>query len=140
VIVDVRQNPGGDNHLYVPLLQLLRDPAVDRPGRLFVVTDRVTFSAAANFATEVEQSTTARFVGEPMGGGLNFWGDARWVKVPNYPVPMQLAVDSRYWQKAAADDPRLTIEPGIPVGMLAADYFGGRDLALDAALTAPPQP
>ena len=41
-------------------------------GRLTVLTDRLTFSAASNLATQLEQSTSARFVGEPMGGGLNF--------------------------------------------------------------------
>ena len=40
-----------------------------------VITDRVTFSAASNLATEIEQATDAVFVGEAMGGGLNFWDE-----------------------------------------------------------------
>ena len=59
IIVDLRQNPGGDNHNYVNLLSHLIGPEIDRPGRLFVLTDRVTFSAAANFTTEIEQKTQA---------------------------------------------------------------------------------
>ena len=32
VVVDVRLNPGGDNHTYAPLLAVLRSKAVNRPG------------------------------------------------------------------------------------------------------------
>src|SRR6185436_20166894 len=46
IIVDVRLNPGGDNHTYAPLLAVLRSKAVNRPGRLVVLISRSTFSAA----------------------------------------------------------------------------------------------
>lgn len=136
VVVDLRQNPGGDNHNYPPLLDALAASPAAANGRLFVLTDRVTFSAAANFATELEGDLRARFVGEPMGGGLNFWDDVDWVELPDYPVPMQVGVSTRYWQMAEPDDPRLTIEPEIAVEARATDYFAGRDPALDAALSA----
>ena len=54
VVVDLRNNGGGDNRRYGPLLEALRDPRIDRPGRLFVLIGRLTFSAAGNFATDVE--------------------------------------------------------------------------------------
>lgn len=134
VIVDLRQNPGGDNHEYPPILSALNDSAVNRPGRLLVLTDRVTFSAASNFCTEIEGSTEAVFIGEPMGGGLNFWDDVTFLELPDYPVPMRVGISTRYWQKADADDIRLTIEPEVSVPVTAADYFAGRDSTLEAAL------
>ena len=136
VIVDLRQNPGGDNHNFPPILDVLRDPGIDRPGRLFVLTDRVTFSAASNFSTQIEQTTSAIFVGEPMGGGLNFWNDVRQVRLPSWPIPMQVGVSTRYWQFSTPDDPRLTIEPDIRVPLRAADYFAGVDAAMEALLAA----
>jgi len=132
VILDLRQNPGGDNNRYVQLLFVLRDYATAHPGRLFVLTDRRTFSAAANLSTEIEQQTDATFGGEPMGGGLNFWDDVRQVQLPNYPVPMWVGVSTRYWQKSVADDPRLTIEPDMPFEVTAADYFAGADPVMEA--------
>ena len=104
------------------------------PGRLVVLIDRVTFSAAANLATEIEQSTDGTFVGEPTGGGLNFWDDVRQVHLDHLPVPMMVGVSTRYWQFAEPDDPRLTIDPDVPVTVTAGDFFAGRDPALDAAL------
>jgi hypothetical protein len=135
IIVDLRQNPGGDNHNYATLLSHLTSPEIDKPGRLFVLTDRVTFSAAANFSTEIEQKTRATFVGEAPGGGLNFWDDVSWEHLDDYVVPMRVAISVRYWEKSTPDDPRLTIEPDLAVPTLAADYFAGRDPVLEAALT-----
>ncbi len=134
VVLDLRQNPGGDNNRYTALLFLLTDQRINQPGRLFVLTDRRTFSAASNLSTELEQQTAASFAGEPMGGGLNFWNDVRQVQLPNYPVPMWVGVSTRYWQKSFPDDPRLTIEPDISLPVTAADYFAGRDPVMDAIL------
>jgi hypothetical protein len=125
VVIDLRQNPGGDNTTYGPLLSALRDVALD--GRLVVLTDRVTFSAASNFTTQLEQSTSATFAGEPMGGGLNFWDDVDWIELPDFVVPMRLAISTRYWEMSSPDDPRLSIEPDLAVPMRAVDYFAGRD-------------
>lgn len=135
VVLDLRQNPGGDNHSYPLLLHALQTYAEAHPGRLFVLTDRVTFSAASNLATELEQTTDATFVGEPMGGGLNFWDDVRFIDLRNLAVPMRVGISTRYWQKSVPDDPRLTIEPDLPVPVRAADYFAGLDPALEAAIT-----
>jgi hypothetical protein len=68
VIVDVRLNPGGDNHTYTPLLRALRAKSVNRRGRLVVLISRSTFSAAQNFITELERRTRATFAGETSGG------------------------------------------------------------------------
>jgi hypothetical protein len=135
LILDLRQNPGGDNGTYGSLLRVVQDFAESRPESLTVLIDRVTFSAASNLATEIERTTDARFVGEAMGGGLNFWNDVTWVDMPNLPIPMRAAVSVRHWQFAAdPDDPRLTIEPDVTIDVTAADHFAARDPALEAAL------
>lgn len=136
IIVDVRQNPGGNNFTYPPLVSALSDPAIDQPGRLVLLTDRITFSAASNFSTVVEQGTGAAFVGEPMGGGLNFWNDVDWIILRDFIPPMRLAVSTRYWEKSTPDDPRLSIEPDLPLSVRAADYFAGRDPVLERAMEA----
>ncbi|MEO8626232.1 MAG: hypothetical protein ABI452_05990 [Candidatus Limnocylindrales bacterium] len=132
VVLDLRQNPGGDNHTSAPLYSVLQEAASQRPSTLYVMTDRLTFSAAANLATQLEQATDAHFAGEPMGGGLNFWDDVKWVTLPNYPMTPRVGVSTRHWQFAAPDDPRLTIEPDIAIPVTASDYFAGRDPALEA--------
>jgi len=134
LVLDLRQNPGGDNTTYGPLLNLVRDFAEAHPGGLRVLIDRVTFSAAANLSADIERRTDAVFIGEPMGGGLNFWDDVTFVRLDALPVPMQVGVSTRYWEFADPDDPRLTIEPDVSIPARSEDYFGGIDPALEAAL------
>jgi hypothetical protein len=136
IVFDLRHNPGGNNRTYNVLLGALQSETVNQPGRLFVLTDRVTFSAASNLATEIEQTTDAVFVGEAMGGGLNFWNDVKFHPMPHLPVPMRIGVSTVYHQKSMPDDPRLTIDPDIDVPVLSSDYFSGRDPVLEAVLAA----
>ena len=135
LVLDLRQNPGGDNTTYGPLLDLVREFAEQHPGELRVLIDRVTFSAASNLSTEIEQSTDAVFIGEPMAGGLNFWDDVNLVRLDALPVPMQVGVSTRYWEFAEPDDPRLTIEPDVAIAASADDFLEGGDPVLEAALS-----
>ena len=132
VVVDLRHNGGGDNTTYWPLLTFLQSEEVNQAGRLYVITGRNTFSAAANFAAELERSTRATFVGEPMGGSPNLYGDTRTASLPNSKI--EVWVSARYWQKSAPDDTRRSIDPGRPALLSSADWFAGRDPALAAAL------
>jgi len=134
LVLDLRQNPGGDNTTYGPLIELVGDFAAAHPGELRVLIDRVTFSAAANLSADIERRTDAVFIGEPMGGGLNFWDDVAFVRLDALPVPMQVGVSTRYWEFADPDDPRLTIEPDVSIPARSADYFAGIDPVLEAAL------
>ncbi len=134
LVLDLRQNPGGDNGTYGSVLELVQDFADQHPGELRVLIDRVTFSAASNLATEIERSTDAVFIGEPMAGGLNFWNDVTQVRLDALPVPMQVGVSTRYWEFAEPDDRRLTIEPDVLIEASAEDFLTGRDPVLEAAI------
>ena len=133
VVVDVRSNRGGDNTTFGPLIAALQTPAIDRPGVLFGLIGRETFSAAGNFVTALERDTKAILVGEPTGGAPNQYGDAKPVPLPNHPRVF-VQVSTRYHQFGKADDARLTNEAHLAVPLRASDYFGDRDPVLRAAL------
>ena len=138
IVVDLRHNSGGDNTTMGHFEDVLRDPAINQPGRLVVLMGRITFSAAANFVTDLEQSSFATFAGEPMGGSPNLYGDSREVDLPYGGQTVYVA--SRYWQRSTADDRRVTIEPEIYATLSSADYFAGRDPVLQAVLDTPVAP
>jgi hypothetical protein len=138
VVVDLRHNLGGNNTTMGHFEEVLRDPAIDRPGRLFVMIGRLTFSAAANFATDLERETGAVFAGEAMGGSPNLYGDARAIDLPY--GPQRLFMATRYWERSTPDDQRITIEPTIRASLSSADYFAGRDPVLRAILDRPVLP
>src|SRR5215210_1230750 len=132
IVVDVRLNPGGDNHTYAPLLAALRSKAVNRPGRLVVLISRSTFSAAQNFITELERKTKAVFVGETSGGSPNLYGDAQRVELPAAGLSVNVA--AIYWQKSFARDTRVGIDPDVAAPLSSNAFFRGKDPVLAAAL------
>ena len=132
VIVDVRLNPGGDNHTYVDLLRALRSRSVNRPGRLVVLISRSTFSAAQNFITELERKTRATFVGETSGGSPNLYGDVARVDLPSAGLTVNIA--GIYWQKSFPGDTRVAIEPKVAVPLSSRAFFRNKDPVLAAAL------
>jgi hypothetical protein len=131
LIVDIRYNGGGDNHTYRPLLAVLGDARLAR--HLVLVTGRETFSAATNFATEVDALTSAVIVGEPTGGRPNLYGDVRDVRLPNSGIIAHIS--SRFWQFGGPGDVRDAVLPDVAIPVRASDYFAARDPALTAALT-----
>jgi len=138
VVVDLRHNGGGDNTTFAHFEDVLRDPAIDKPGRLYVLIGRVTFSAAANFSTDLQMTSHATFAGEPMGGSPNQYGDARGIDLPYGSQAVYIA--SRYWQRSTPDDPAITIAPEIGASLSSDDYFAGRDPVLQAILDTPVAP
>ena len=134
VVIDLRHNSGGDNTTLSPLELALRDPAIDRPGKFFAIIGRVTFSAAANFATDLEGATSVTFAGEDMGGSPNLFGDTRPVTLADSGQTLRMA--ARYWERSTPGDTRITIEPEIRAELTADDYFAGRDPVLEAIVAA----
>jgi hypothetical protein len=129
VIVDIRHNFGGQTFAYPPLLEVLKDERIgSKP--LFVITGRNTFSAASLFAAEIDRETDATFVGEPMGGSPNLFGNPGSVALPFSGLTVTVA--GEYFVRSTPDDRRLTIKPDIPVALRAQDYFAHRDPSLEA--------
>ena len=134
VIVDVRLNGGGDNSTYGPLTSLFASPQVDRRGRLYALIGRATFSAAANFAAELDRDTRAIFVGEPTGGGVETYGDATSVLLPATGWNVRIA--ARYHSRARGpNDRRLAVGADVAVPLTSTEYFAGRDPVLERALS-----
>lgn len=131
LVIDVRRNGGGNNYLNQPLVHgLIANRKINQPGKLFVITDRGTFSAAISFVAEVERNTHALFVGEPIGAGPNHYGDSRRVTLPASSLVVRIS--SLYWQHSDARDPRAWILPDLPAPESFADFLAHRDPALEA--------
>jgi hypothetical protein len=133
LIVDMRHNGGGNLNLFPPLLRSIITFQSSHEGAgLYVLTSRMTFSAAQVFINELDRYTSAVFAGEPAGSKPNFIGESAPTTLPH--SGLRMTISTRYHQTDDQDQ-RTWIAPKIPVALSSSDYFANRDPVLDAVLS-----
>lgn len=131
LVIDLRNNDGGNNFLNQPLVHgLIRCEKVNRPGHLFVLIGRRTFSAAMSCAGDIERNTRAIFVGEPTGSSPNHVGETTPIMLPC--SKLRLSCASLYWQHAPAMDRRIWIAPSLVAEPSIALFAQNRDPGMEA--------
>jgi hypothetical protein len=130
VVLDLRHNYGGEVSALEPMVEVARDPAVDRPGRFFVITGRNTYSAASLLMARLDHETSAIVVGEPMGGCPTAYGDPTDLPLPY--AGLVVSVSELLEVGVASDDVRPTIDPDLPARLTPEAWASGTDPALDA--------
>ena len=135
-VLDLRDCHGGNNQLFRSLLLgIIRDDKIDKPGKLFVIIGRDTFSAAVNAASDLERLCDCIFVGEPTVGSPSSYGDAKETTLPNSRLIVRLS--TVYWRDWTGDESRPWIAPDISTQISSGDYFAGNDPSLRAILHFP---
>ena len=129
LVIDVRTNHGGNNFLNQPLIHhTIRSDKINRPGHLFLVTGRETFSACQNFTNQMEWETEVLVVGEPTGSSPNFVGEGNPIELPYSGLVVNGS--SRYWQDSLSDDYREWIAPDLVAEMTSDDFRNNNDPAM----------
>ncbi len=131
IIVDFRNNGGGNSGVFYPLqgwLLLLHQsqPEVQIVG----VVGRATFSSGLMNAISFQRQLKVRLYGEPTGNKPNHFGEVK--TIPLTSVGLVVNHSSRKWTLVPDDPP--TLMPDVLVPVLASDYFGGNDAVLRAIL------
>jgi tetratricopeptide (TPR) repeat protein len=132
VILDLRNNNGGNTYDYVELLRTLIGFSQESGRHLYVVVGRGVYSAAGNLTTDLERLAAPVFIGEPTSMTGNNYGDESQLRLPYSGI--WAGVTSLKWQLGYPGDLRRAIVPQVPVRLTAADYFAGRDPILDIAI------
>jgi len=81
-------------------------------------------------ALDFRNKTKALLVGEPTGGRPNHFGEVKTFTLPY--SGLTISYSTNYFRFAKDDTPSLL--PDIPAEPSSADYFAGRDPALEAIL------
>ena len=129
MVIDIRSNTGG-NHVELPLLEgIMARPDINREDRLFLITGRVTFSAAVHLTTILNRYTNITLVGEPPSGRPNHYGANRAFRLPNHSeIEIHCSID--YYQDSQPFDFNIIHAPDIYAEMTAADYRNNLDPAI----------
>ncbi len=136
-ILDLRDNGGGNSRIAAPLIEALAaHPTLNRPGGIYVIIGRHTFSSAVLNTIELQQKTKALLVGEPTGGKPNHYGEVKRFTLPH--SGWTVSYSTKYFTSAKVVGDPDAIHPDIPVKVTGKDYFAGRDPVLEAALSHQP--
>ena len=136
VVLDLRHNYGGEVSALDPMLDMFEDPAIDQPGRLYLITGRNTFSAASLLVARLDARTEATIVGEPMGGCPTAYGNSSDLTLPFSGIVV--SVSGMLEIGVSAGDTRATIEPDIPAILTWDEWADGSDPALGIITTVVP--
>lgn len=132
-VLDIRANNGGEGMLnYGIVREVLSRPELNRPGRVWVIIGRGTFSAAQVLAHMFDTWTEATFVGEPTGSSPRFWGDHSFFRLPH--SGLLVSASPTWWQPGGPYDRRPYLPPALAFEPRFDDYVAGRDPALAAIL------
>lgn len=132
LIVDLRNNGGGDSSVFEPFFRALANsPGINRKGGLFVVLGRQTFSSAVLNAIDLRKRTPAVFVGEPTGGKPNHFGEVKTLVLPK--TKLEVSYSTKFFQQSFEDTPSLM--PDVAVEISIADHRARRDPVLESILS-----
>lgn len=133
LVLDLRFNRGGNGELMRALVRnIIKADRIDRPGGLYVIIGRSTWSAAQFLVDALEKYASPVFVGEPTGSRGNHFGDSRVFTLPNSRVSVRTSI--YYWQEWHPLDRRQWTAPHLPAELTFEDYRAGRDPAMAAIL------
>ena len=133
LVLDVRNNGGGNNRILKPLYHgIIKRDRINRRGGFVTIIGRRTYSAAMNCVAFLEEQTNVLFAGEPTSAAPCQAGDAAKFTLPKSGTPFQV---SKYlWLNTVPWDERPWIRPHVAAPLSSKDWMEGRDPALEAAI------
>jgi hypothetical protein len=134
LIIDLRNNEGGDNTMLIPFIQMLISRQhEDKTMRIICLTGRRTFSAAITLLGQLKKYGNVVIMGEPTGGKPNFIGEFNPFRLPY----SGLWINSSKWyhQNTNTFDFRPWIDPDIFYEPTYKEWLLENDQLLVKALT-----
>lgn len=132
VVLDLRQNSGGNIGTLKPVYEFLLQPKINQYGKLYVLIDRWTESAGAVMAIRLSMISKAIIIGEPVVTAANFFDNPNKFDLPN--SQLKIRVTTHFLQASLPIDTRTEFTPDIPVEMTAKAFFTLKDPLLEYAV------
>ncbi len=138
IIIDLRNNVGGNSEILNPFTQYLSDRIKGTDVRVYILVGRNTISSGMFAIYRVKDAVQeAISVGEPTGGALNHYGDINSINLPN--SQLLINYSTKYFELnkmfhyknegVGTFLPDILLQPNIQ------DYMNGNDVVLNYVLT-----
>ncbi|HEX6929618.1 MAG TPA: hypothetical protein VF267_10230 [Gammaproteobacteria bacterium] len=127
VLIDLRNNSGGDSTAIEPLVSALSSSRLHAPGKVYVAIGPYTFSSAILNAKELQWRLDATLIGSSTGEWLNHFGEVKFRTLPNTHV--RISYSTEHFLLAPDGDGPLI--PDIELPYLGSDFTRGVDPVLD---------
>lgn len=133
VVVDIRQNTGGNFHTTEPLVRAVCEAAKSGDiAQVYVILGRHTYSAAIVLAAQLKHGCDALFVGETPRAVPNRQADVKRFRLPNSRLVITYSARLRQPFPELANATEVPLD--LPAPPTWPDYRAGRDPALEAVL------
>lgn len=127
IILDLRNNPGGDSSFFSPILSVLKTYKRANNPQIYCLINRRIFSSGILNTYDIKHKLNAILVGQPTGQGVNHYGEIKKIVLPNSKIEIQYS--SKYF-KLIDDDPH-NIFPDVFIEPTIEDIMNGRDPVLE---------
>ena len=131
VVIDLRNNTGGDSQILFEILEPLQTLLLTgriSPRTAYVLISRQTFSSGMMNAAQLKASDLVRLIGEPTGGSPNGPGEVKGFTLPNSRWNGQVSSKEFSLEGYAGRD---TVEPDLLMEMTIDDWANERDPLLE---------
>lgn len=96
IIIDLRNNSGGNSAILSPFLTRLKESDLNKKGSLYVLIGKNTFSSALMNAVDLKRNYQSILVGEPTSGNVNHYGENRGFQLPHSKIIV--GYSTKYWE------------------------------------------
>lgn len=138
IIVDLRNNSGGNSEILNPFTQYLRNNISGNSDvRVYILVGRYTFSSGMFAIYRIKEAVPeAISVGEPTGGALDCYGEVKTINLPNSQVPIGYSTKFFEFSKdfSYKNDGVGTFLPDRLLQPDMNDYKSGNDVVLNDVL------
>jgi hypothetical protein len=131
LIIDLRDNPGGDTLPFQPLIDEIKaHPAIDQRGRIVGLVNGLTGSAATYDANELTSQTKAILIGQPPADPVDNYGNSNpFLALPGSGIGVKYSTKTFDSQGIRMGLPDIYLAPTLR------QILAGQDPVLESALT-----
>lgn len=127
IILDLRNNSGGNSAILDPFIEKIKDNYLNKKQNFFVLIGKKTFSSALMNAVELKKNLSVTLVGETTSGSINHYGEVRGFSLPK--TKLTIGYSTKYWENWKGK--KGPLQPDVSINYTVNSFKNGKDEALE---------